>query len=200
MISKRRPKSAPLSEGSSAPKAAGGVSGQVTPLWRPGRPFAGTRAMVGFGAGAFSHLLFQAPLGELLYAVDALSAPVLSLQPTGPLGVPATVNNMFWDGLWGLAYGLLAPSMRRRLGRTSSGLAVGLASILVFWFVVLPLKGQGVAGHYGAQALAVQASFDLIFGLGIAVLYTGGITLCRRKPTRLWRTSTPQNRRLEHGV
>ncbi len=129
-----------------------------------------TRLLVGFGAGALSHLVFQGALGAMLHSAGALPHPVWSLAPVGPLAVPTTVNNMFWDGLWGMLYGLLEPRLTAWLGRLGGGAAVGLASVLIFWFVVLPLKGSGIAALPAAE-IAVDVAFDLVFGIGTALLF-----------------------------
>jgi hypothetical protein len=130
-----------------------------------------TRLLVGFAAGAFSHILFQGGLGMLLYLTGLIPHLIWSLEPVPPLGVPTTLNNMFWDGLWGIVYAVAEPRLTARLGRRCGGLAFGLAPLLVYWFIVLPLKGSGVGGGFQADKAAIQLAFDLLFGFGIAVLY-----------------------------
>ncbi len=138
-----------------------------------------TRLFVGFTAGALAHLIFQGALGTVLYGAGLLPGLVWSLDPVPPFSVPVTVNNMFWDGLWGMLYGLLEPRLTRRLGRTSGGLALGLASLVVFWFLVLPLKGAGIGGGLDGVELAIDLGFDVTFGLGTAFLFWIGLVLKR---------------------
>ncbi len=142
-----------------------------------------TRLLIGFAAGALSHVLFQGGLGAILYAADLRPDLVWSLRPVPPLAVPATVNSMFWDGLWGLLYALWEPRLAPRLGRVGSGLALGLASLLVFWLVVLPLKGSGGGGLAGSE-IANGVAFDLVFGIGTALIFTAGTTLVRPSVAR----------------
>ncbi len=137
------------------------------------------RLLIGFGAGALSHVIFQGALGTILYVADLQPELVWSLKPVPPFAVPTTVNNMFWDGLWGLLSALLEPRLTPRLRRVGGGLVLGLASLLIFWFVVLPLKGSGLAGVEGAE-VAIDVAFDLVFGLGTALLFWAGISLTRR--------------------
>ena len=64
--------------------------------------------LVGFVAGALSVLVFH-QLGfwianELGYA----RAPLYSLRPVPPFGVPAILSLAFWGGLWGIPFGLPA--------------------------------------------------------------------------------------------
>ena len=140
-------------------------------------PATSTRLLLGFGSAALAHLVFQGALGAILYALELLPALVWSLEPVPPLGVPKTLNNMFWDGLWGMLYGLIEPRLTPRVGRMGGGLVLGLASLLVFWLVVLPLKGVPI-GMDGAE-LALGLAFDLMFGLGTAILFWAGLGLVR---------------------
>lgn len=139
------------------------------------------RLLLGLGAGALSHVVFQGVLGAVLYAADLGPGLVWTLRPVPPFGVPTILNNMFWDGLWGIAYALLEPRLTARLGRVPGGLAFGLAPLLVYWFVVLPLKGVRVGGGFHADAVSIQVAFDAIFGIGTAVIYWAGLRLTRRE-------------------
>jgi hypothetical protein len=139
-----------------------------------------TRLLVGFGAGALSHVLFQGALGAVLYTAGVLPHLVWSAAPVGPLAIPTTLNNMFWDGLWGVIYGLLEPRLTLLLGRFGGGAAIGFAAALVFWFVVLPLKGAAI-GDLSPAEIAIDLSFDLVFGAGTALLFYIGLHFNRRR-------------------
>ncbi len=52
--------------------------------------------------------------------------------------------------------------------------------MLIFWFVVLPLKGSGVAALPAAE-IAIDVAFDLVFGIGTALLF-GAADRFRREP------------------
>ncbi len=130
------------------------------------------RFLIGFVAGALAHLVFQGALGALLYVAGLAPDLVWSLEPLPPLGVPTTVNNMFWDGLWGIVYALLARRLTAMLGLVAGGIAFGFAPLLVFWFVVLPLKGAGVGGGFEPEMVLRTVGFDAVFGLGTALAYT----------------------------
>ncbi len=135
------------------------------------------RLALGFAAGALSHVIFQGALGAALYAAGIVPKLVWSLDPVPPFGVPATANNMFWDGLWGMVYALAEPRLTPRFGRLPGGLLFGFAPLLVYWLVVLPLKGAGLGeGPAGAEIL-IDVAFDTVFGLGIAVLFASGLRL-----------------------
>jgi hypothetical protein len=137
-------------------------------------PTISARLALGFAAAALSHVIFQGALGAALHAGNLVPELVWSLEPVPPFGVPATVNNMFWDGLWGMLYALLEPRLTARLGRLPGGLVLGLASLLTFWFVVLPLKGAGAGGGFQGTEVAIDVAFDLTFGIGTAILFWVG--------------------------
>jgi hypothetical protein len=137
-------------------------------------PTISARLPLGFGAAVLSHVIFQGALGAVLHAGNLVPELVWSLEPVPPLGVPTTANNMFWDGLWGMLYALLEPRLTARLGRLPGGLVLGLASLLTFWFVVLPLKGAGVGGGFHGAEVAIDVAFDLAFGIGTAILFWAG--------------------------
>ena len=130
-----------------------------------------TRLLLGFGAGALSHLIFQGGLGAVYYAADMIPALPWSLKPVPPFGVPVSLNLAFWAGLWGIVYALLEPRLTARFGRVAGGLAIGVAALLARWFIVLPLKGAAVAEGLQPNAVVVYVGFHLIFGIGLAVIY-----------------------------
>ncbi|HYD99793.1 MAG TPA: hypothetical protein VEH84_10435 [Alphaproteobacteria bacterium] len=144
-----------------------------------------TRLVVGFVAGALSHLVFQGALGTLYFAADMIPALPWSLRPIPPFGVPLTVNFAFWAGLWGIAYALFEPRLTPRLGRVVGGLLFGVAALLGRWLVVLPLKGAPFAEGLQAQAVTVYVGFHLIFGLGLAVIFGAALRLAGASPKAL---------------
>ncbi|HJQ57571.1 MAG TPA: hypothetical protein VJ890_11715 [Vineibacter sp.] len=139
-----------------------------------------TRLALGFGAGFFSHLIFQGALGAALYAAGLLPALPWSLMPVPPFGVPRSLNLAFWAGLWGLGYALLEPRLTARFGRLAGGLVYGLAPLAGYWFVALPLKGLGVGGGFVAARVPIEIAFHLVFGIGVAILFCVALAFARR--------------------
>ena len=138
-----------------------------------------THLVLGFLTGALSHLIFQGGFGAILYAAQLLPALPWSLAPVPPLGVPRSLSYAFWAGLWGLVYVLLEPRLTAHFGWWVGGLVFGIAPLLVYWFVVLPLKGAGVGGGFHLPQVPIEVGFHVIFGIGLAILYRCGLALVR---------------------
>ena len=143
--------------------------------------FTSTRLVLGFVAGFLAHLVFQGGFGGLLYAAHLLPALPWSLAPVPPFGVPKSLNLGFWAGLWGLAYALLERRLTARLAWWSGGLVFGLAPLVVFWFVVLPLKGLGIGGGFQPAMVPIQVGFHAVYGIGTAIIFRAGLVLARRR-------------------
>ena len=88
------------------------------------------RMILGFIAAAISVLIFHQGMILLLREIGMLPAAVRvwNLTPN-PFGVPQVLNLCFWGGLYGVAFGLLAP--RFRLPMVVCGLLTGVAAMLV---------------------------------------------------------------------
>ncbi len=144
---------------------------------RPAMSNIPSRLLLGFSAGALSHVVFQGALGALYFAAGMIPRLPWSLEPLPPFGVPTTVNFAFWAGLWGIAYALLEPRLTARVGRIPGGLVFGVAAMLVRWFVVLPLKGAEIVEGFVPNLVIVYAGFHLIFGIGLAVIFGAALGL-----------------------
>jgi hypothetical protein len=138
-----------------------------------------THLVLGFLAGALSHLIFQGGFGAILYVAHLIPALPWSLAPVPPLGVPRSLSLAFWAGLWGLVYALLEPRLTAHFGWWVGGLVFGIAPLLVYWFVVLPLKGAGVGGGFHLKMVPIEVGFHVIFGIGLAILFRSGLALVR---------------------
>jgi hypothetical protein len=139
-----------------------------------------TRLLLGFLAGALSHLIFQGGLGSVLYAAHLVPALPWSLTPVPPLGMPKSFSLAFWAGLWGLVYAVLEPRLTALFGWWAGGLVFGLAPLVVYWFVVLPLKGLGVGGGFHLAMVPIEVAFHVVFGIGTAIIFRSVLVLARR--------------------
>ena len=140
-----------------------------------------TRLFLGFLAGSLSNLIFQDGLLGILYAAHVVPALPWSLMPVPPLGVPQSLNLAFWAGLWGMAYALLERRLTALLAWWSGGLVFGFAPLVVYWFVVLPLKGFGIGGGFHLAMVPLHVALHATFGIGAAIIFRSGLALGKSK-------------------
>jgi hypothetical protein len=133
------------------------------------------RVATGFVAGFLSVLVFMQGFAAILHAVGILPSPPWSMAPTGPLGVPRSIDAAFWGGLWGIVYMAIEPRLVPRLGVWPGGLAFGaVGPVLVLWLIVLPLKGAPVGGGFHFPNVLLTILLHAVFGLGTALLFRLG--------------------------
>jgi hypothetical protein len=131
------------------------------------------RAILGFAAGAIAVLTFHQ---GLLAALHVLALPGLKVAnapynttPVPPFGIPSVLNLAFWGGMYGILFGLIAPS----LGRPAwlYGIAMGIFAVLVGRFVVAPLKGIAPGGGFVLAAWLRSFLINGFWGLGLGLIY-----------------------------
>ncbi|HKZ06163.1 MAG TPA: hypothetical protein VJU81_11890 [Methylomirabilota bacterium] len=144
-------------------------------------PMTSTHLVLGFLAGALSHLIFQGALGSVLYAAGLLPGLTWSLVPVPPLGVPKTLSLAFWAGLWGVVYAVIERRLTARFGWWMGGLVFGVAPLLAHWFVAQPLKGLGIGGGFHPGMVPIEIAFHLVFGIGTAIIFRSGLGLAPRR-------------------
>ncbi len=124
-------------------------------------------ALLGFVAAVVSVLTFYQAMWALLYFAG-LMPPPYSIAPTPPFGVPAIISGCFWAGLYGAAFGILAPRLTKPLWLCGLGLA--LVAILVGWVVVAPLKGQPMFGGFTPMNMLRPVLIVGTWGLGVGLI------------------------------
>jgi hypothetical protein len=138
------------------------------------------RLALGFIAGFLSVPIFQQAVAALLHAAGVFPSPAWPLEPTGPFGVPKTLDYAFWGGVWGIVYALVEPRLVPRLGVWLAGLLFGaIGPVIVLLFIVLHLKGGPVGGGLPLPALLVLILLHAVFGLGTALIFRLGQRLTR---------------------
>ena len=132
------------------------------------------RAAIGFLAAVLSVLVFHQGMILLLRETGLFGFPRtatvwnLAANPRG-FGLPALLNQCFWGGLYGAAFGLLAG--RVRLAPLTLALLTGAASTLVGFFIVASLRGTPIAGGWQLMAWLRGLSIGLSFGFGLWVFH-----------------------------
>ncbi len=84
------------------------------------------------------------------------------------MGGTQIIDFCFWGGLYGAAYGFAV--QRLLVPAWFSGLLLGVIASLVFWFVVLPLKGEPVAGGWAWQSMIVVLVIQAVWGVGVGLI------------------------------
>jgi len=123
-----------------------------------------------FIAGFVSTLVFHQGVLWLLYAGGVSPRGPWNFTPVPPLHLPAVISLAFWGGVWGIVLWAL-------IGAAGGGaywimaLVIGaLGPSLVFWFVVMPMKGMGLAGGWDPKIIVSGLLLNGAWGLGAALL------------------------------
>jgi hypothetical protein len=146
------------------------------------------RIVIGFIAAVLSVIVFHQGMILLLRETGLFGFPptaaVWSLAGNPrAFGLPALVNQCFWGGLYGAAFGYLVP--RVRIGTLPLALLTGAATTLVGFFIIATIRGTPIAGGWQLMAWLRGLSIGLSFGFGLWVFYTAITT--RMVPTSLAR-------------
>lgn len=129
----------------------------------------GQRAAICFAAGvigavavvAFSHILFQLGLSEILGIKAAVS-----------LKSPDIYKPLFWGGLWGILFGLFVKTAWKRL--YLFGFLYVLAPLTALFLFFLPMSGAGYFGlNKGPTFTLYLVLVNLPFGIVTALIARG---------------------------
>ena len=139
----------------------------------PGTPSRGRDWALGFLAGALAVVTFHQGMVFLLSSVGLIQSRVYALRGVPPFGVPTILNQMFWGGLWGLLFAVVADTLPRwpllLLGFTFGV----LGPVLVSWFVVAPLKGLPIAAGGVPPRMLASVLINGCWGIGMVLIYAG---------------------------
>lgn len=133
-----------------------------------------TRSLIlAFIAGFLAVLFFHQVMLGLLHLVKIAPRPPYSIEPTKPFGIPQFLSSAFWGGVWGIIFAAVVPHFPRSSGYWLAALLFGaIFPTLVAWFVVMPLKGQPIAGGWQPATIITGLLVNGAWGLGTAMLYT----------------------------
>lgn len=129
------------------------------------------RVIVGIISAVISVLIFHQGVWAGLHniAIPGLTMPpAYPSDPVPPFGVPRILSLCFWGGAWGGLFGLVwhGPKSSFLFG----GLWLGVAAMLVGFFVVAPLKGLPVAGGGELTNWLRSLMLNVTWGVGTGVL------------------------------
>jgi hypothetical protein len=125
-------------------------------------------AVVGFIAGALSVLIFHQFGFWIANEFGYARAPLYSLRPLPPWGVPTIVSLAFWGGLWGIGAACLVPRLPSPLNGVLGWVLFGAIIVtLVNWFIVLPIKGLPMGGGFRMPGVIVVPLVYALWGFGM---------------------------------
>jgi hypothetical protein len=142
------------------------------------------RLAIGFLAAVLSVIVFHQGMILVLRETGLFGFPRtatvwnLAANPRA-YGLPTLVNQCFWGGLYGAAFGLLVG--RVRFSPLTLALLTGAATTMVGFFVIAALRGTPIAGGWQLMAWLRGLSIGLSFGLGLWLFYSA-ITMKYFKP------------------
>jgi hypothetical protein len=127
---------------------------------------------VGFIAGAVAVLLFHQGMVLVLYLTGQTPNFPWSMRPVPPLGVPAIVNSMFWGGVWGVLFAVVAETLPRP-ALWLKGVVFGLLGpwLLGNGILVPLIKGGPLLFGGAVPRMIVGALIGAAFGLGLGLIY-----------------------------
>jgi hypothetical protein len=136
--------------------------------------------IVGFISGFLSVLIFHQGVFAVLHSANVIPRAAYSMNPTAPMGVPQLWSLAFWGGIWGA---VLAASFARLSGArliVASLIFGAILPSLVYWFVVLPIKGQPVGNGFALKGILLALILNGAWGLGTGI----GLALFGRAPAK----------------
>lgn len=128
------------------------------------------RAILGFVAAVIAVLTFHQAMWAMLH-VAGLMPPPYPIAPIPPYGVPQIVNLCFWGGLYGILFGLLAPSFKAP--PWLCGIGFGVLAALVGLLVVPAVKGaafDAIAARLTVQTVLRSLAINGFWGLGLGLI------------------------------
>jgi hypothetical protein len=125
----------------------------------------------GFLAGFLATLIFQQLTLAVLWGAGVAPLGPFSMAATRPFGVPAVLSLAFWGGAWGVLFAFIDGLFPRGSGYWAAALLFGaVLPSLVALLVVLPLKGQQLAGGWHVPLLATAFLVNGAWGIGTGLI------------------------------
>ena len=129
------------------------------------------RGLRGFLAGFLATLIFHQLALAVLWGAGMAPLGPFSMAPTRPFGVPAVLSLAFWGGVWGVLFAFIDGLFPRGIGYWAAALLFGaVLPSLVALLVVLPLKGQHLAGGWPVPLLETAFLVNGAWGIGTGLI------------------------------
>jgi len=128
---------------------------------------------LGFIAGALAVLIFHQIMILLLgFAGLARGAP-WNFSAYGPFGVPRLINQMFWGGVWGIIYALIADRLPKQWPLWLVGFVFGVVGPVLFgWTVMALIRGSALFAGFVPVRMLAGILINGAFGIGLALIFS----------------------------
>lgn len=133
--------------------------------------------IIGFIAAALAVFIFHQGMLFIIGQLGWTKSAAWSLAAVPPYGIPRLVNAMFWGGLWGVLFGLIADRMPGG-PYWFKGMIFGLVftAILGSWLIFSLIKGRPVFSGFFVDfdITRLRNGFllnSVAFGIGMGLLF-----------------------------
>lgn len=151
------------------------------------------RLLTGFVAGCLAVLICHQGMYWLLKVTGAvpLAGAAWNLNPAKEaFGMPVLFNQMFWGGLWGVAYAAISDWLPVRRNWLKGFLFGSLGTLLLgSWIAVSLIKGGPLFNGFLVDLKAIKLASGFLldgvaFGIGLGLIYgfMSGLLGQRRVP------------------
>lgn len=123
-----------------------------------------------FIAGFVATLAFHQTVLGLLHAGNPAVPAPFNLAATAPFGVPAVISLAFWGGVWGIVLWALIRNSEGAKHWIKALVIGAIGPSAVALFVVMPLKGMGMAAGWDPKIIVGALMLNGAWGIGVAML------------------------------
>ena len=129
------------------------------------------KVVFGFVAAAISVVLVHESIIFLLKMAGMIPAEAWSMKPVPPYGVPTLANSIFWGGLWGVLFALIAD--RIPIGQMwLKGLIFGLCILVLSnWLILALIKSRPLFAGFDPIRMLDGVLILSGFGIAMALIY-----------------------------
>lgn len=132
-----------------------------------------TRILFGFTAGFVATLTFNQLTVLILWYVGVSPISAYSIARNS-VGVPQILSFAFWGGVWGILFSMVDHRFPVDRGYWVTAFLLGAVVLSgSFLLVVLPLKGQPVAGGWRLSLLLTVFLANGAWGIGTGLILKG---------------------------
>jgi hypothetical protein len=127
------------------------------------------RALIAYIGGFVATLTLHQGALALMHALGWTNRAPFALQPTGPFDLPQVISLALWGGVWGILMTAVLPRAWTTVTYTVAGLGFGaVLPTAIALLVVMPIKGQPVAGGGHVKIIAGALILNGLWGAGTA--------------------------------